>query len=358
MAEQSTAQERTEEATPRKRMQARRKGTVAKSHDLTSAVVVTAMLIALPAVIGNLGSAFMRSVQSGLGSIPNGVESSEISRYTWNVLQGPLIAFLPALAVALVAGLAVNFAQVGFVLSPETLSPNLNKINPFTGFKRLLSARAGMEGAKAALKAGLFAYLAYITIQAHWDDLTSLAWGSTGATFSVIGTILHQMFLRIVIAWLALAALDYFFQRKQVDKQLRMTKQELKQEMREMEQAPELKGAMARKRRALARGRMMEAVKKADVVVTNPTHFSVAIKYDAGKMHAPQVVAKGQDLIALKIREVAGEHRVPIVPNPPLARQLYKQCEIGDFVPRDLFQAVAEVLAYVYRTFGGLRKGR
>jgi flagellar biosynthetic protein FlhB len=152
-----------------------------------------------------------------------------------------------------------------------------------------------------------------------------------------------------------LAGIDYYFQRKQVDKQLRMSKQEVKQEMKEMEQSAELRGAIARKRRALSRSRMMEAVKKADVIVTNPTHFSIAIKYESGKMYAPQVVAKGADLVALKIREIAKEHKVPIVPNPPLARQLYKKCEVGDFVPREMFQAVAEVLAYVYRTMNRRR---
>jgi len=242
------------------------------------------------------------------------------------------------------------------VLSAETMTPNFNKLNPITGMKRLFSANAGVEGIKATLKSALFAYLAWTAIQANWDDLMTLGFKHTGAVFVVIGTILHQMSLKVAIAWLILSALDYAYQRKQIDKQLRMTKQEIKQEMREMEQSPEMKGQMARRRRALSRGRMMEAVKTADVIITNPTHFSIAISYEAGKMHAPKVVAKGQDLVALKIREIAKEHRVPIVPNAPLARQLYKKCEVEDFVPREMFQAVAEVLAYVYRTMG--RTGR
>jgi flagellar biosynthetic protein FlhB len=355
MADNGSSQERTEEATPRRRQQARRKGTVAKSQDLTNAIVVISLVLVLPYALGNLGSAFKTSLQNGLGNIPIDASPATIGQHFWSTLQQPMIAFLPILAVALVVGLGTNFAQVGFVLSGETLSPNFNKLNPFNGIKRLFSASAFVDGAKATIKSALFGYLAWTAIQAHWNDIISLGWTSTGATLSTLGTILHQIFVKVGIAWLVLASLDYFFQKKQVDKQLRMTKQELKQEMREMEQAPELKMAMSRRRRALSRGRMMEAVKKADVILTNPTHFSVAIKYEPGKTHAPQVVAKGQDLIALKIREIAAEHRVPIVPNPPLARKLYKDCEIGDFVPRELFQAVAEVLAYVYRTIHQVR---
>lgn len=350
-----TGQERTEEATPRKRQQARRKGTVAKSHDLTSAAVTVALLLVMPFALGNLGSAFQWTIRKGFSNIPQSVDSNTVGRYMLGTLQQPLLAFVPILAVAMIVGVAMNFAQVGFVLSGETLTPNLNKINPLSGIKRLFSATAAVDGVKALLKSLLFSYLAWTAIQSQWASIISLGTSGPYGTVVVIGGLLHQIFLRIAIAWMVLAGLDYFFQKKQVDKQLMMTKQELKQEMKEMETSPEVKGAMARRRRALSKARMMEAVKSADVIVTNPTHFSVAIKYETGKMYAPQVVAKGQDLIALKIREIAKEHRVPIVPNPPLARQLYRQCEIGDFVPRDLFQAVAEVLAYVYRTVKKMR---
>jgi flagellar biosynthetic protein FlhB len=350
MADNNSGAERTEEATPRRRTQARRKGTVAKSTELTNAVVIIALLMILPSAIRALGDAFTQSIHVGFSQIPTTLDHGEIGRFSWRVLQGPLMAFLPILAVAMVAGVAMNFAQVGFVLSTESLTPNLGKLNPLNGIKRLFSPVAAVDGIKATLKSALFGYLAYSAIQSHWNDLVTLGWGTMGMTLSVIGTILHQMFLRVSVAWLALAGLDYYFQRKQTDKQLRMTKQEVKQEMREMEQAPELRGAMNRKRRQLSKRRIRDAVAMADVIVTNPTHFSVAIQYQAGKMHAPQVVAKGQDLVAFKIREFASEFKIPIVPNPPLARQLYKMCEVGDFVPRDMFQAVAEVLAYVYRT--------
>jgi flagellar biosynthetic protein FlhB len=346
----SPAGERTEEATPKRRLEARRKGTVAKSADLTASAVIVVMLMVLPSVLSNLGNAMTQSFRMSVERAPSDVSWHSLTHFGSAVGVGPVLAVVPIMAVALVVGLGMNFAQVGFVLSGQALSPNFEKLNPLNGVKRLFSATAGVEGVKALLKTVLFATIAWTTIQANWNDLLSLGYAKPTTMFTVIGSVMHSIFLRVAIAWLVLAAIDYYFQRKQVDKQLRMTKQEIKQEMREQEVAPELKGFIARRRRAISRTRMMEAVKKADVIVANPTHFSIAIQYDPKSMYAPKVVAKGQDLIALKIREVAAENKVPIVPNPPLARQLYKKCEIGDYVPRDLFQAVAEVLAYVYRT--------
>lgn len=354
MADQSSAQERTEEATPRRRQQARKKGTVAKSNDLTSAVVIFALMVALPPIASNLGSAMMLSLSSGLRNAPSTIDAGSVGSQIWHVAQGPTMAMIPLLAVLMGAGLLANFAQVGFVLSGEALTPSFAKMNPVNGFKRMFSMTSTMEGMKALAKSMLFGYLAWSAIQSRWGELVSLSWNDPRVAIAVTGSILHAVFLRVGVAWLALAAVDYLFQRKQTEKQLRMTKEEIKQEMKEQEQSAELKMAMARQRRKLS-SRVAQAVREADVIVTNPTHFSVALKFEAGKMHAPQVVAKGQDHLALRIRELANENGIPIVPNPPLARQLYKKCEIGDFVPRDLFQAVAEVLAHVYRTVKNAR---
>ncbi|HVL40421.1 MAG TPA: flagellar biosynthesis protein FlhB [Fimbriimonadaceae bacterium] len=351
-----TAQERTEEATPKRRQDARRKGTVAKSVDLNGAVVLMALLVATPYVIGRLSSSFGQSLTLGFRNMPGEMNLQALGGYTWTLLEPCLTPFGMLLAVALVTGVMCNFAQVGFVLSAETLNPNLNKINPINGLKRLFSLSSQVEGLKATVKCFLFMYLAWTSVQSHWPDLVGLAWKHPLYAVSSVGMLVHSIFLRVGIAWLALALLDYLYQRKRVSKELRMTKEELKQEMKESEQSPELKGAMARRRRKLAKGRMMDAVRKADVIVTNPTHFAVAIQYEHGKMPSPIVVAKGADYLALKIREVGAQHRVPIVPNPPLARALYKQCEVGDAVPRELFQPVAEVLAYVYSTLRKIRK--
>lgn len=350
-----TAQERTEQATPRRRTEARRKGTVAKSQELNNAVVLCALLFVLPMVLSNLGNAFLQAMSTGLAKIPSTADFSQIGRYTVAVLSPCLLALLPLIATIMCVGVAANFAQVGFVLSAEAISPKLDKLNPMNGFKRLFSFAATMEGGKAALKSFLFGYLAWTTVQGRWSELISLGGKPPAAMLLLMGELLRAIFIKVAMVWLALAAIDYFYQRKRVDKQLMMTKEELKQEMKESETSPELKMAQDRRRRKLMKGRMSDNVKKADVIVTNPTHYAVAIQYEHGKMNAPVVVAKGVDYLALKIREVATDSRVPIIPNPPLARALYKKCEIGDAVPRELFQAVAEILAYVYRTIKNVK---
>lgn len=351
-----TGQERTEEATPRRRTEARKKGTVARSVDLTNALVVTALALVLPSTLVAFGQGLMGGMRQGLLSLPTDLSTGSMSRYTWGLLQPAVVSVLPLILTALAVGLAANFAQVGFVMSGQALTPSLQKINPLEGMKRLFSSRAAVDALKAALKALLFAYIAYSAVSSNWNQLIGLAWMKPAAAMSAVGSVLETILIRVAITWLILAALDYLFQRKQTNKQLMMTKDELKREFKEQEGSPELKMAQAQRRRKLSKGRMMDRVKTADAVITNPTHFAVAISYDRSKDAAPIVVAKGQDYIALKIREVATKHRVPIVPNPPLARALYKQCEVGDFIPRQMFQAVAEVLAYVYRTIKGIRR--
>lgn len=348
-----SAQERTEDATPRRRQEARRKGTVTRSQDLTSAFVVAALLISLPAVGTRLGEAFISSFQRSASNIPTDVSLSSVNNFVWQSAQGPIAGLFVLFTIVMTVGLASNFAQVGFHFSGEALQPSLAKLNPMTGLKRLFSVTSTFEGGKALVKSLVFAWLAYGVIASNWDRLIGTSWSDTMSGISFVGDMTRVIFLRVGLAWLGLAVIDYMFQRRQVEKQLRMTKQELKQEFRESEQSPELRAAMAR-RRGKMKNRMIDAVRDADVIVTNPTHFSVALKYEPGKMHAPQVVAKGQDWLALRIREVAKEHGIPIVPNPPLARQVYKRCDIGDYVPREMFQAVAEVLAFVYRAAKGI----
>ncbi len=353
MSEQG--QERTEEATPRRRQQARRKGTVAKSNDLNGALVLLALILVLPSALSQMGTGFMTAMDTGFQNMPGEMSYDTLTRYGAAVLQPCLLGVAIMLATALGVGVASNLAQVGFVLSAEALTPSFSKINPANGLKRLFSMAATFEGLKAAAKTGLFIYVGWTALSAAWPELLRLGYLPPVMAMATVGGLLRTIAIRIAFVWLFLAAIDYFFQRKQVNKQLKMTKEEVKQEMKDAETSAELKMAQAARRRRLAKGRMMDAVKTADVIVTNPTHYAVAIKYDQEKSHAPIVVAKGVDFMAARIREMAGEHRVPIVPNPPLARALYKKCEIGDFVPRELFQAVAEVLAFVYRTLKDVR---
>jgi flagellar biosynthetic protein FlhB len=342
-------QERTEQATIRHRLEARRKGTVAKSVDLTNAVVIVALMLVLPFGITTMGQGLVQAMRFGTSYLPSDLSTGRMAAY----FQGSFRPVLPGLAAivctAMAVGLTANFAQVGFVLSGQALTPNFQKLNPLTGMRRFVSRISAFEAAKAIGKTILFGSMAYLTIRGSWGDLTHLSVLPPREGVAVAAGIARTMAIRIAMVWMALAGIDYFFQRQQVERQLRMTKEEVKREMRELETSPEVKAVRNMRRRRLMR-RLREAVRTADVVITNPTHYAVALKYEPGRHHAPMVVAKGADYVAARIREEAVDANVPLVPNPPLARALYRQCEVGDFVPRELFQAVAEVLAYVYRT--------
>lgn len=350
------AGERTEEATPKRRRDARRRGTVAKSADLSNALVSLGLVIVVPVAFAMMGSGFIK----GFGNAMGGIELEGSASSLASAFIAATTPALPGLAVliacAMGVGLLSNVAQVGLVFSPQAMAPSLAKLNPLAGLKRMFSSSGAVEGAKAVAKSILFSWLVWASITSHWSELGSLAGVTPLAALAAVGSLIRTIALKIGVAWLALAIIDYFFQRKNVDKQLRMTKQEVRQEMKEAETSPELKAARAQRMRKLSKTRMMDAVRTADVIVTNPTHFAVALRYDSAKDHAPIVVAKGQDFLAAKIREAAKEAKVPLVPNPPLARALYRRCEVGDAVPRELFQAVAEVLAYVYKTLQKLKK--
>jgi flagellar biosynthetic protein FlhB len=351
-----TSQERTEQATDKRKREARKKGTVAKSVDLNHAASTIALLMTLPLALSKLASAMLGTMRFALANPTEDPSFSGLQHRFLTCLVPVLPGIAIIMAVAVGVALVSNFAQVGLVFSPEALAPNFAKMNPLEGFKRMLSSRGAFETGKAALKAILFGYLAYSAIMSRWSDVSHLGFLNTMGGLQAIGEIMRTMALRIAIVWAILAGADYYFQRKQTNKGLMMSKQEVKQEHKESEGSPEVKMARHRRRHKLRRQRMRQAVQAADVVVTNPTHFAVAIQYSPTKGHAPIVVAKGQDLVAARIREFAKEAKVPIVANPPLARALHKQCEVGDFVPRELFQAVAEVLAYVYKTLGRVRR--
>lgn len=349
MAEQG--QERTEQATPRKRQEARRKGTVAKSADLTSALVMFALAIFLPMLVGALAYGLTQGMREGLSGGTT-LSLPALASHCAAVARPIIIGAIPIACVGLLVGLGANFLQVGFVFSAESMNPQINRINPVEGAKRLFSTRAAFELVKTCVKLLLVSYLAFSEVRANWTELLSLSGLAPAAGIAWVGQFAARILLKVAAAWLILGILDYMFQRKQVDKQLMMTKEEVKREMKEAETSPELRAEMQRRRRRLAKQRMMQNIRLADAVVTNPTEYAVAIKYDAKKMAAPVVLAKGRHLLAERIRKEAIKHRVPIVANPPLARSLYKEVEVGDAIPTALFQAVAEVLAYVFRLKG------
>jgi len=309
-----------------------------------------ALLMVMPSALSSMSEGLIHEFRRSLSDLPTTFSLSSL------LMRGVAVLTPVAPGFLILAGTSVGVAvfstvvQVGFVMSPEALTPNLAKLNPLSGVKRLLSIAGAFDVFKSTLKLCLFGYLVYLAIAGHWPEVARFSVLTPTASLSAMGNILRDVAMRVSLLWLALSGLDYFFQRKQTDKQLRMTKQEVRREMKDQESSPEMKAARMRRRRDLGKGSLREALKLADVIVTNPTHFAVAIQYDPQKHYAPMVVAKGQDLVAAKIREFAKETRVPVVPNPRLARALYKQCDVGDFVPRELFQAVAEVLAYVYKT--------
>lgn len=351
-----SGQEKTEQPTDRRKKEARKKGTVAKSVDMISAAVFMSVLIALPSVIKSGYEGFSKGFQNSLRVSTLDLSSANVGRATFAAVQPMLPALVMVMGIAMMVGLVGNFAQVGFSFNAEAMAPKFSKLNPANGLKRLFGKQTVFELAKNLVKLFLFSWMVYTAIRDNWNQI-GMIWTLTPlATMAVVGGLLRTILMRIGFVWLILAIADFAFQKKQVNDQLKMTKEEVRQEMKDAETSPELKGARMRQARKLSRMRMSQAVQTADVIVTNPTHYAVALSYNQGKSHAPIVVAKGVDHMALKIREIAKEAKVPIVENRPLARALHKQCEVGDFVPRELFQSVAEVLAYVYRMTKKVRR--
>ena len=343
--------EKTEAATPRRRGDARRRGQVPRSPDLTSTLVFLGLLLA----VRNLGGESGHVIKVYTDSIFMHINAADFSSaLVMQLLREAVIVLFravgPILLVAMFLGVVVNVIQTnGPVFATESLTPDLNRINPAKGVQRFFSSRAFVDLAKSLLKIGFIGFIAFSTTRDCYPQLVMMARMDIMAALGLIGGVLFNMALRVTAGMLVLAAIDYFYQRWQHEKTLKMSKEEIKQEHKQSDGDPLLKARIRARQRSLAKKRMMTAVPQADVIVTNPTHFAVALKYDGENMGAPVVLAKGQDLIAKKIREVAQENNIPIVENPPLARTLYKEAEIGREIPADLYQAVAEVLAFVYQ---------
>ena len=252
------------------------------------------------------------------------------------------------LLAVLVVSVVVSFLQVGFNFAPELIMPQFSRLNPISGFGRIFSKRSVVELLKSLLKITVVGYFIYRYLREETIRIPALMMSELEASFAVLAAIIYDLAFQIAMVILVLAILDYGYQWWEHMQNLKMSKQEVKEEMKQTEGNPQIKGKIREKQRAMAMRRMMSEVPKADVVITNPTHFAVAIKYEAG-MEAPAVIAKGSDFIAQRIREIAKENDVTIVENKPLAQALFKNAEIGDLIPPDLYKAVAEVLAYVYR---------
>lgn len=342
--------EKTEPATPRRRQEARRKGQVFKSVDLSSAVILlvgfAVIYLTLPYMLGLMKDFLQRYFS-------NPVPDFTIAFACAVLLDAMVVTarmVTPLLGAMLVAGLLVNLLQVGLVFSGEGVTIKPERLNPVEGFKRIFSKRAMVELAKSLLKIGLVGWVVYAVIRKHLGLFPRFVDMEPAAMLQALALVIFEMALKVGLVLLVIGILDYFYQWWEHERSLRMSKEEVKQEYKQVEGDPHIRNRRRQRQRELALRRMMQEVPKADVVITNPTHFAVALRYDGERMEAPQVVAKGQDLVALRIRELAQQHEVAVVENPALARTLYYAVQVGDPVPEKFYQAVAEVLAFVYRT--------
>jgi flagellar biosynthesis protein FlhB len=342
--------DKTEKATPRRRDEARKKGQVARSTDLNGAAVLVAALLALGSFGPGMVAQCRDALRTSLMAIadPSQVSMAGIGPLLAAAGRHVALAVAPIAGVCLVTGVVVNVAQVGLRPTAHALKPDPKRINPAQGFKNLFGPNALVEAAKTAVKVLVVGVAAYVVLARHVDGVASLV----GAGPDELGAQLVSGVSTIArwgaFGWLALALADYAWQRRRHEKGLRMDRQEVKEEHKQQQLPGEVRSALRRRQMEAARARMMAAVPQADVVVTNPTHFAVALKYEPA-MTAPQVVAKGQDLVAQRIRELAAEAGVPLVPDPPLARSLHASVEVGRQIPEELYHAVAQVLAFVYR---------
>jgi flagellar biosynthetic protein FlhB len=350
------ASDKTEKATPKKLHEARKKGQVARSVDFTSAVTLMASLFALsafgPSMLHRMEEAMIAVL--GLARSPEIVDVRSIGSLFGQVGMHIAVAAAPVIVVCALAGVIVNVAQVGFKPTAHALKPDAKKINPITGAKNLFGPNAIAETLKSIAKVGAVGGIVALAVFPKLEEMGSLM-GMPAAELlpHLCQTVLH-VGQRAALAYLVIAAADAFYQRWRFAKQMRMDKQEVKDEHKQQELPNEVRLAQRRRAIEMARARMMDAVPTADVIVTNPTHFSVALRYD-GDNPAPVVVAKGQDHLALRIRELGRECGVAVVPDPPLARALYASVEVGRMIPEELYEAVAQLLAYVYRVAGATR---
>jgi len=346
-------QDKTESATPKKREDARKKGQVAVSREIPSVFI----LFMTMGVFFFLGGQMFNGLSSLMQDILQNsiiLELEELSavRMLSKILGKVFWILFPLILAILLAGVSANISQFGFLFTGKTLVPKLSKLNPLSGMKRLFSLRSLVEVVKAMLKVLIIGLVAYLTLRRHFAFLPDLMRMEVLDIFRFTGRVSLEICLYTCLALIILAGLDYAFQRWQYENDLKMTKQEVKEEWKQREGDPIVKARIKRVQMEMAQRRMMAEVPTADVVVTNPTQLAVALKFDTEKMDAPQVVAKGAGYVAARIREIAESSGVPILEQKPLAQALFKSVEIGDTIPMTLYRAVAEVLAYVYRLKG------
>ncbi len=339
--------EKTEEPTGKKLSDARNKGQVAKSQELNAAFILFIGFWAMK-ILGDFTYREIAGYATYIFSHLNTtVDTETVMRLFLSIVTVLLKTSFPIMVAIMIVGLAINLVQVGWHFTTEPLGFDLNKLNPINGFGKIFSKRSLVELIKSLFKILIIGLFIYENLKDELLHMPKLIYLDLAAGLAQIADIIFMMAFKICAIFFVMAILDYMYQKWEHHESLKMTKQEVKEEFKQMEGDPQIKGKIKQKQREMAMARMMQEVPKADVIVTNPTHFAVALRYEDG-MRAPKVVAKGQDFVALKMREVAREAGVVIVENKPLARALFAAVEIGGTVPPELYKAVAEVLAYVY----------
>lgn len=350
MAEESFM-EKTEQATPKRREDARKKGQVAKSIEVNSA-----LLLLFGVIILNFAGLFLYSrigylITDIIGNIHTIVITQDtVWQLFLSIFIRVAIVLFPIMVLLMSIGMLASYSQVGFLFTVEPMTPNFDKLNPLKGIKKVIfSKRAFVELMKGLLKITIIGLIGWSTIKSYLDDSIFLMDSDIISIFLFLCRASVNIALKITLVFLLFSGVDYFLQRRLYENEIKMTKDEIKQENKQLEGDPLVKSRIRSIQRQMARRRMMQEVPKADVVITNPTHYAVALKYDANTMAAPKLLAKGADAIAQKIKEIAIEHDIPIVEDKPLAQLIYKTVEINDDIPQEMYQAVAQILAYIYK---------
>lgn len=351
--------EKTEPATQKKLDDARKEGQVAKSKEIANGLGLLALFLVLKFWVGNMGNSFLETFSAIYNRIPSitkllgGTAPEREMQILFNhSIQQLIIILLPIFLVGFVVALLSDLLQVKWKPTAKPLKPKLSKLNPISGFKKIISPNSLVELIKSVAKILLIGYMAYSFLQDYYQYIFLLYDISLMQAIIFLGQIVTDLGVRISAVYMILALADFAYQKFKFKEDMKMSKQEVKEEYKNQEGDPQIKGKIRQKMREISQRRMMQALPQADVVITNPTHYAVAIQYDASRFTAPIVLAKGQDFLARRIKEIARENHIEIVENKPLARMLYANVEVGEAIPPELYQAVAEVLAFVYHMQG------
>ncbi|MGN0612710.1 MAG: flagellar biosynthesis protein FlhB [Porcipelethomonas sp.] len=345
-----SSEEKTEKPTSKKRSDQRKEGNIFQSKEVIIAASLIATFASFRFLYPIIESALSDSLESfiALTGSMSVLNRSDMSQLFIKGLITFAIAAMPMLLIAALIAIIATVAQTRGLVTFKTLKPKFSRMNPLSGLKNMVSLKGIIELLKSIIKIVILFYIIYLTISDEIERFPKMIDMSVAECVPVIGEIIWDISIKIMIAFVFVAGFDYMYQRWSYEKKLKMTKQEVKEEYKMTEGDPKVKGKIKQKQQQMSRQRMMQAVPEANVVIRNPTHYAVALKYDAEKNRAPVVIAKGEDLIALKIIEIAQEHNIPVMENKPLARALYAEVDLDREIPAEFYNPVAEVLAYVY----------